>query len=191
MKKIGAIFFLFALAACHNPKARRPVSQSTDSYIKQAIAYNKKLVAMEEGLIQDIIKKDTTHNYITSNNGFWYFYNKKIIQPGQKPKFGDKVIFTYNLSRLNGTPIYTKEEIGLQTYVIDKEKLISGLRQGLKLMKVGETVTFLFPSYKAYGYYGDQKRIGVNVPIKSTVTLKTIHTDSININQTQSQNRKP
>jgi hypothetical protein len=41
-------------------------------------------------------------------------------------------------------------------------------------MNVGETVTFLFPSYKAYGYYGIENKLGTNVPIKSRVTLKTI-----------------
>ena len=48
-------------------------------------------------------------------------------------------------------------------------------------MKAGETVTFLFPSYKAFGYYGDKDRIGTNIPIKTTVTLHSIREqDSIN-----------
>jgi len=41
-------------------------------------------------------------------------------------------------------------------------------------MKVGEQVTFLFPSYKAYGYYGLEDKLGTNVPVRSTVTLKSI-----------------
>ena len=61
--------------------------------------------------------------------------------------------------------------------VIDKENIFSGLRQGLKLMKVNETVTLYFPSHKAYGYYGDQQKIGKNVPIKSIVTLNKITKD--------------
>ena len=54
------------------------------------------------------------------------------------------------------------------------QDLISGLRDGLKLMKEGETVTFLFPSYKAYGYYGIENKLGTNVPVQSRVTLKSI-----------------
>jgi len=57
---------------------------------------------------------------------------------------------------------------------MEKEELISGLREGLKIMKEGETVTFIFPSYKAYGYYGDLEKIGVNMPIISTVTVLNI-----------------
>ena len=46
---------------------------------------------------------------------------------------------------------------------------------GLKLMKEGETITFLFPSYKAYGYYGIENKLGTNIPIQCTVTLNSIN----------------
>ena len=57
---------------------------------------------------------------------------------------------------------------------MDKEELFTGLREGLKLMKPGETVTFLFPSQKAYGYYGDTNRIGTNTPLICEVTVNSI-----------------
>ena len=57
---------------------------------------------------------------------------------------------------------------------MDQEEIFTGLREGLKLMKTGETVTFLFPSQKAYGYYGDQNKIGVNVPLMCEVTIHSI-----------------
>jgi gliding motility-associated peptidyl-prolyl isomerase len=163
------------LLACKTPEARRPVSQESDTFIKESIKINKELVAYEESLIKDIIEEDTMNNYITSSHGFWYYYEKKNpVSNGKKPEFGDKVVFNYDISRLDGTPIYTKEEIGERVYVMDQENLFTGLRQGLKLMEEGETVTFLFPSYTAFGYYGDNAKIGTNVPIKSTVSLKSI-----------------
>ena len=55
--------------------------------------------------------------------------------------------------------------------------MISGLRDGIKLMKKGEIVSFLFPSHMAYGYHGDDKKIGINQPIICTVTLKDIQPD--------------
>jgi FKBP-type peptidyl-prolyl cis-trans isomerase len=57
---------------------------------------------------------------------------------------------------------------------MDKQELMTGLREGLKIMKEGETVTFVFPSYKAYGYYGDMNKIGSNTPIISKVTIINI-----------------
>ena len=74
----------------------------------------------------------------------------------------------------NDRTIYSEEDIKTQNYAMDQEELFSGLREGLKLMKAGETITFLFPSDKAYGYYGDQNKIGVNTPIICKVTINTI-----------------
>jgi len=63
---------------------------------------------------------------------------------------------------------------------MDKEELFTGLREGLKLMKSGETVTFLFPSQKAYGYYGDENRIGSNTPLICKVTVNSITPNETN-----------
>ena len=68
----------------------------------------------------------------------------------------------------------TKEELKTQTYAMDQQELFTGLREGLKLMKAGETVTFLFPSQKAYGYYGDENKIGTNIPLICQVTVNSI-----------------
>jgi FKBP-type peptidyl-prolyl cis-trans isomerase len=57
---------------------------------------------------------------------------------------------------------------------MDKQEIFTGLREGLKLMKPNETVSFLFPSQKAYGYYGDKNKIGTNVPLLVKVTVNNI-----------------
>ena len=57
---------------------------------------------------------------------------------------------------------------------MDQEEIFTGLREGLKLMKPGETVTFLFPSQKAYGYYGDKNKIGTSTPVICEVTVNSI-----------------
>ena len=84
------------------------------------------------------------------------------------------VEFSYNLADLNGNIFYSKEELGVKKYAIDKEDFIPALQEGIKLMKVGETITFVIPSYRAFGLVGDEKRIGINQSIKSTVTLISI-----------------
>ena len=62
----------------------------------------------------------------------------------------------------------------IKPYVMDKEELFTGLTRRLKLMKPTETVTFIFPSQKAFGYYGDENKIGTNIPLICEVTLNTI-----------------
>lgn len=172
--KILMLLVGLLLFSCKSPEARRPVTQKSGSYINDAVERNKKIVAKEEAQILKIIENDSTREYISSPNGFWYFYNIKDTTSTQTPQFGDVVEFDYSLQYLDGTNIYTDEEIAPRTYTIDQEQLFSGLRQGLKLMKKGETVTFLFPSHKAFGYYGDKKRIGKDVPVVSKVKLINI-----------------
>ena len=175
------------LLSCKSPEARRPVTQKSGSYINEAIERNRKIVAEEEVRIQEIMEKDSTREYHSSPNGFWYFYNKKDTTSAKTPQFGDVVQFDYNLRTLDGQNIYSDEEIEPRSYAIDQEELFSGLRQGLKLMKEGETVTFLFPSHKAFGYYGDKNRIGSDVPVISTVTLIEI-SEEPETNQNENNN---
>ncbi|AVR45930.1 gliding motility-associated peptidyl-prolyl isomerase GldI [Christiangramia fulva] len=179
---ILSVFLL--LAACKSPEARYPVSRKSGSYIDESVARNKKIVAQEEAQIQKIMEADSSTNYESSSNGFWYYYNKKVEDSisNRTPQFGDVVTFNYSISTLDGETIYPQSDEPRQ-YAIDKQKLFSGLRQGLKLMKKGETVTFLFPSHKAFGYYGDKKKIGTNVPIIAEVTLYDIEKETNNKNQ--------
>ncbi|HEU0125879.1 MAG TPA: FKBP-type peptidyl-prolyl cis-trans isomerase, partial [Flavobacterium sp.] len=51
------------------------------------------------------------------------------------------------------------------------------LRDGIKRMHKNETITFLFPSHSAYGYHGDNKKIGPNESLIVTVTLRNFVPD--------------
>ncbi len=170
------LFLLFF--SCKAPEARRPVSIKSGSFINESINRNKQLAAKQEARIQKIMDQDTINQYITSKGGFWYYYNKKDTVSTNTPKFGDIVNFNYNVKDLDGNLIYSEEELKTIDYRIDKEELFLGLREGLKLMKEGEIVTFLFPSYQAYGYYGDDDKIGTNIPLISEVTLNKITKES-------------
>lgn len=167
---------LLFVASCKSPEARRPVKQTSGSFIKESAERNKALYEKEEAVITSVMEANPDINYMASESGFWYYYNQKDTLTTRRPVFGDEVTFTYDIKDLKGRLILSEDDNGLQNYVIDQtnQELISGLRDGLKLMKVGETVTFLFPSYKAYGYYGIENKLGTNIPVQSTVTLKSI-----------------
>jgi gliding motility-associated peptidyl-prolyl isomerase len=166
-----------SVISCKSPEARRPVQASSGSFISASAERNKKIYAEEKAIIENLMAVNADKTYIASESGFWYYYNIKndsLKMPS--PEFGDVITFTYDISDLNGEEILTEADTGLQNYKIDQsnQDLISGLRDGLKLMKEGETVTFLFPSFKAYGYYGIENKLGTNIPIQSKVTLKSI-----------------
>lgn len=177
MKIVIILLSVFLLSSCAEQVARRPVSQKTGSYINtQTISRNKQLVAQEEQNIKKFIKKDTLNEYISSSSGFWYSYVVKDTLGTKNPKVGDLVLFNYNVTTINGKELVSKEEIGNTVSQIDQsnQELISGIREGLKLMKEGETMKFLFPSYKAYGYYGFEDKVPSNTAVGSTVTLLEI-----------------
>jgi gliding motility-associated peptidyl-prolyl isomerase len=160
--------------ACKSPEARRPVSSKSGSFIDASVERNIKLNEREQAYIKKIMSENPEQEYIASEYGFWYYYNVKQADSLMSPDFGDIVTFNYNIKTLTDDIIYSKEDLKTQTYVMDKQELFSGLREGLKLMKSGETVTFMFPSQKAYGYYGDENKIGINVPIKCEVSVNSI-----------------
>lgn len=175
MKRLVKFFLLCTLVfGCKSPEARQPVSTKSGSFIRESAERNIKLYEKEQQLISKIIEKDPEHEYIASESGFWYFYNTKAELDTITADFGDIINFNYNVKDLNGNEIYSFEEVSTQNYAMDQEELFTGLREGLKLMKTGETVTFLFPSQKAYGYYGDTKKIGTNIPLMCQVTVNSI-----------------
>jgi len=159
---------------CKNPEARRPISTKSGSYIDASVALNKKRFAKEKVIIEKIMQTDSVP-YLASDTGFWYKYQTKMENDSLKtPSFGDIINYDYNVKTLNGNEIYSKADLKTQDYAMDKQELFTGLRHGLKLMKPGETVTFIFPSDRAYGYYGDENKIGPNTPLICEVTVNSI-----------------
>mgnify|MGYP003637899128 CR=1 FL=1 len=172
-----SLIFCLSMLSCKSPEARRPIQTSSGSFIQESAERNKKLYEDEKAVIKNIMDADIENSYFASDSGFWYYYNTRQ-ESGltETPKIGDIITFTYSIEYLDGTTVISEKENGLQHYIVDKsnQDLVSGIRDGLKLMKEGETVTFLLPSYKAYGYYGIENKLGTNIPVQSRVTLKTI-----------------
>ena len=172
--KLILIVFLVTLfvASCkHHQEARKPVSQASGTFMKKSAERNKKLNASEEDQIDAIIKSNPKVKYMASTKGYWYTYVIQNTLDTLTPKKGDVAFFEYDIKDLKGNIIYSEVELRPQTYSVDKQNIMTGLREGIKLMHKNEKVTFLFPSHIAYGYHGDDKKIGTNQPLVCTVTL--------------------
>ncbi|WP_190809259.1 gliding motility-associated peptidyl-prolyl isomerase GldI [Flagellimonas sp. S3867] len=183
MRVLTFLTLIFILIGCDGPEPRRPVEVKSGSFFKESVERNKALLAKEEKLIQQIIAQDTAHSYISSPSGFWYYFENKNEASAYLPKTDDQILFSYNLLTMGNDTLYSAKEIGPTSYVVDKEQLFPGLQNALKLLKINERATFLFPSLQAYGYHGDGGKIGPRTPIKSTIELHTIiiNQDSLNL----------
>lgn len=142
--------------------------------MEQSVSLNKSLIESEENVLKELITLDSIHSYLDSQLGFWYSYVVKSNSTNYPVK-GDKVIYTFEVFDVNYSKIYSKEEIGIKTYSIDQQEIVEGLRDGLKIMNEGDEVTFLFPSYKMYGYLGDKNKIDINQPLIYKVQLIKIN----------------
>ena len=111
-KLILVLLIMVWLLVVNHPKPRKPISVKSGSFFEQSIARNKKLYEAEKAQIQELITKSTEDKYIASENGFWYALQNKIESDSLKtPTFGDIVNFNHSISDLNGTVIYSREDL--------------------------------------------------------------------------------
>ncbi|OOG72841.1 gliding motility-associated peptidyl-prolyl isomerase GldI [Flavobacterium sp. A45] len=183
---LTTVFATFLLTGCkQHQEARKPISQSSGSFMKQSIARNKKMIAGEEDQIEAIIKSDPSKKYIASKKGYWYYYETRNLADSLTPQKGDVAFFDYEIQDLKGNIIYSQEELEPQIYKVDKQEIMMGLRDGIKLMRKTEKVHFLFTSHMGYGYHGDNNKIGTNQPLFCTVTLRNFMSEAAYNKQVQ------
>ena len=181
MKKCFLLIALLGMAACGEPAPRKPVKASGNSFLNESAARNKKMLAQEEVLIHTIIAADSVHTYLASGEGSWYYYQNRN-EAGSLAEPDDLVTLTYDIISLENDIIYSQEEIGVVQYKVDKQEMFPGLRNSVKLLRENEKATFLFTSPMAFGYLGDNDRIGPNLPIKSTIEILKVEKQSKNNN---------
>lgn len=162
------------MVSCGNPVPRKPILRKTSTFLNESVRFNKTMNEDEEKAFAAFMEKDLLTQYIASPNGFWYTFNQKNADT-YLPKVGDQLFYTFAVYDIDNNIIYSAEEIGEKTYIVDKQEIIEGLRNGLKLMAEGDVATFLFPSHKVYGFIGDENKIEINQPLIYKVQLIKIN----------------
>ena len=85
-KAVYLLLFVLFLVSCNEPEARRPITASKSYTLASTASQLKQINKIEEAKIQDYIQKDSSSNYIASQNGFWYQYLNKIEEEFVLPK---------------------------------------------------------------------------------------------------------
>lgn len=162
------------MVSCANPIPRKPILGKTSTFLQESVMFNKIMNKNEEKAFMAFMEKDSLTDYVASPYGFWFAFNKKK-EDSYLPKIGDQIFYTYAVYDINNAVIYSAEDVGEQTYIVDKQEIVEGLRNGLKLMGAGDVATFLFPSHEVYGYLGDSNKIEINQPLIFKVQLIKIN----------------
>ena len=155
--------------SCYQENARYPIDHAKKTFLNNSAERNKLLLAREEIMIKKALKKENSLSFMLSEKGFFYAYMNKSSYNKLLPKKGDRVVFKYKIEDLEKKIIYGYKELGIVEYSVDEENLLPALREGIRLMKSGEKILFLFPSYLCYGYQGDGQKIGNNQPLRFTI----------------------
>lgn len=186
------LFLALLVSSCkQQQEARRPLSQTSGSFMKKSIERNKKLISGEEAQIDAVIRRNANVKFIASTKGYWYSYITKNAVDTLTPKKGDVAFFDYEIKDLKGNVIYSDVELRPQIYYVDKQDIMMGLRDGIKLMHKKEKVNFLFTSHMAFGYHGDNKKIGTNQPLLCIVTLNDFMPEAVYKKQNEIKTTAP
>lgn len=112
------------------------------------LTLNRELALKEDSMLQDFAGNNEVELKKTEF-GFWY--NIENEYKGEHLKEKDNCRIRYKMRLLDGT-LLEENEI---EFTIGKKEIIVGLEEGLKLLRKGESATFVIPWYLAYGMKGN------------------------------------
>lgn len=173
------IRFLLILAilfsACKSKVTQYPVNYDEDKFMKFSQDRNKQILDEDNELIENYIDSIGIE-FNRTNFGFWI--SNSAVSTETMAKSGDYVKYEYEITDFANNVVYSKEELGVRDAVLGKEDLPRGLHVTLQLIEKGDSATALYPSFLAYGGYGDRKKIGGNEPLIFKVKILDIKKNS-------------
>ena len=136
------------------------------SYVMDATVRDAEAAKEEEALF--FAENKTRDGVVTTASGLQY----KIVEPGEgdSPSIDDKVTIHYMGILTNGTLFDSTYDRG-EPLTYGVAQMISGLSEGLLLMKTGSKYVFWIPSKLAYGDQGAPPKIKPNSMLIFEVVL--------------------
>ncbi len=150
---------LFLLLSCENPPTlpTKKDSKKEKNIKKLMREVNRRVVKAEDQQIDSYAKRHHWKMKKTGDGLRYWIYQKN--EKGEKISSGQTVEIAYSLNLINGDTIYTSSKKGLKSFVLGQGDEISGLEEGLYLLKKGERAKFIIPSHLAFGVRGDEEKI--------------------------------
>ncbi|MDG1760489.1 MAG: hypothetical protein P8L72_02490 [Flavobacteriaceae bacterium] len=173
MKPTLFLALIFIVTACSTPEPRSPIQQTKPKTEPTSVQINKELLLKETELIERYIANQSELVFNTSPSGLWFAASDVETIPPQK---GTRIDFEYEVFDLNNTRVYDRKTIGKQSYYVNEQPIMFGLKEALFILKEGASGTFLLPSILAYGVLGDQNKIGSNTPLVIQLKITNIET---------------
>jgi FKBP-type peptidyl-prolyl cis-trans isomerase len=154
---LPVLFFLACLLNACGGQEQKPVKEFTpDTYKKPLEKVNKMLVKTEEEEINNFINR---YGWKMNETGTGLRYMIYKNGSGVKAQFGKVAVVNYEVRLITGDVCYTSKDEGPKEILMGKSCEITGIEEGILLMKVGDKAKFIIPSHLAFGLLGDEKKI--------------------------------
>jgi len=127
---------------------------------------------IDDAKIQEHIKAKGIEDIYWLKSGL--FYEIKQQGSGEVPTINSAVKVKYNLTTLEGTPVWNTDKTG-GTEVRALKDFVYGFAEGLQLLKPGGKIKLYIPSILAYGTEGWGKKIPPNTCIIYNVELLKVY----------------
>jgi len=106
-------------------------------------------------------------NNITEHTASGLYFNKLLTTQGVQPQVGQTARIKFVATYLDGTPLGDSEWMGdAYEFVVGQGKVLRGLEEGVRLMRVGEKARLVLPYTLAYGPKGYE-----NIPAYSNLVF--------------------
>lgn len=171
MHKLFSILFIFSflmLGSCSNSQKNQSSEKSKALTENQLIQIDRRLVEQEKTEIDRFIKQKHWKMKESPTGLRYMIYHHGN---GEAATTGRIASIAYTVRLLNGPILYSSAKSGLKTFEIGYGGVVSGMEEGIILLKVGDKAKFILPSHLAFGLSGDGHKIPPNAPIIYNVTL--------------------
>jgi FKBP-type peptidyl-prolyl cis-trans isomerase len=156
-KKYGimaALFVLLLNTNCvlqHKEKAKKRRVTS-----EELISVNKYMVEKDAAIIKDYVQRNN-YSMQETQTGLWY----QVVNQGTGDLIqkGDVVTVDYEVYLLDGELCYSTDSLGYKTFKVGQGGVVTGLEEGILLLKKESEATFIMPPHRAHGLVGDDDKI--------------------------------
>jgi FKBP-type peptidyl-prolyl cis-trans isomerase FkpA len=150
---LSAFVFLISCGENEKPKKPKYTRQQVKDLSVQMNTWDEK---RQHDEIDQYIK---VHGWKMEMTASGIYYMKLKSGKGELAKTGETAKVNYKISLLDGSVVYSSDETGPKEFLIGKDNVESGLHEGIQMMRVGDKMRFILPSFRAHGLTGDNSKI--------------------------------
>ncbi len=168
---LSLLVLLVAASCTQREPARTEQRMSEKDKEEMLLRINKFLVQKDIELIESYAARRGWNMNVSETGLFYEIYEKTN---GKKVEEGKEIRINYEISLLDGSACYNSKEDGPKVFTPGRSDEISGLEQGVLMMREGEKARFIIPPHLGYGLLGDERKIPARAIVVYLVELEQV-----------------